>query len=469
MARLSATDALFHYADSQLAPMNMGSVQILRLPAGYKGDFFESYKRFVAKRLDRIPKLRMKLASNVVGLPQWVPCDDFDLAYHVRRTRVRSEDEAELYRKLGRLQQRLFDKNRPLCMFYVIEGLKDGRIAIMQKFHHALADGRTAVKIMQLFTDKGLERFGEPVPEDAPDAPGTLTGLLSGGLEDIRRTAASLTGVAAVAGRLLRKDGRRMLSRVVTRPVTIFNRPLSNRRLFAFRHWPLERLTATRRDAGLSFNGMGLAMLSGALRRYLDERDALPDKTLICNVPVAVETRGETSGNAVLAMWVPLGTDREDRWERIDLIKAEVAAGKKLITEVQESALAGPGVQLPSLTMRSLGFSMSSGLINKWMPPPGNVALSSVPVPSEPTTVAGARVEELYGMPMVLHGQAISVTYSTYEDKVVVGILCCAEALPDPERLIAYMEDELDAISRDLAARPRGKKARGASVSRRHP
>ena len=468
MIRLSATDALFLYADSETAPMNMGSVQILKLPDDYKGDFFEDYKQFVADRLDYIPKLKMKLVDDGLGLPCLIPYEDFDIDYHVRRTHVKSGDETELSRKLGRLQHRTFDFDKPLFMFYVVEGLKDGRIAVMQKFHHALADGNTSVKIMTLFSDDGLERLGGDKPEPEVESPGRLRRMLSGTLEDVRRTAATLSPAIGAASKLFSEDGKKMLSHLTDRPVTIFNKPLSEERLFAMHRWSLDQMTTVRRAAGLTFNEIGLTLLSGALRRYLDERDALPDQSLVCNVPVAIKTETGTTGNAVLAMWVDIGTQLEKRSDRIESIRADVESGKRLLTEVQEAAQAGQGVQLPSLMMRSMGLSLGSSLVNRYNPPPGNIAMSSVPVPAGKVTVAGAVAESLYGMPMVLHGQAVSVTISTYEDDVVLSILCCENALPDPERLLAYMQQELDAMAAELKTkRVRGIKSKGTGKKRK--
>jgi WS/DGAT/MGAT family acyltransferase len=469
MIRLSATDSLFLYADSKTAPMNMGSVQILKLPGDYEGDFFENYKKFVEERLYYIPKLTMKLVDDGLGLPCLIPSEDVDIDYHVRRTHVKSDDEKELFRKLGRLQHRTFDFDKPLFMFYVVEGLKDGRVAIMQKFHHAMADGNTSVKIMTLFSDGSLEHFGGgSEPEDEVESPGRLRRMLSGGLEDVRRISASLSPVVGAATKFFSEDGKKMLSHLTDRPVTIFNKPLSEKRLFAMHRWSLDKFTTVRRAAGLTFNEIGLTLLSGALRRYLDERDALPDKSLVCNVPVAIKTETGTTGNAVLAMWVDIGTQLEKRSDRIESISADVESGKRLLTEVQEAATAGQGVQLPSLMMRSMGMSLGSSLVNRYNPPPGNVAMSSVPVPAGEITVAGAKAESLYGMPMILHGQAVSTTISTYQDDVVLSILCCEEALPDPERLLAYMEQELDEMSAELKTkRVRGIKSKGTGKKRK--
>ena len=447
MTRLTATDAFFAYADSASAPMNMGSVLMLSLPADYKGDFFENFRSFIAARIQYLPKLKKCLAVDPVGLPHWLDCEDFDLDYHIRRSSVPSQDDKTLFRKIGRLQHTPFDMDKPLFMFYVIEGLRDGRIAVVQKFHHAFADGKTAVRIMDLFSDEGLERASFEQEIEDTVSPGRLARGASGYVEELRRTFTSLPGIAGAARRMLGAGGKAMLDRIRSRPRTIFSEPLSDRRLFAFRQWPLEEVNRVRRAAGLTFNDMGLALLGGALKRYLEELEALPAESLVCNVPVALAVKGSGGGNAVLAIWVPLGTDIEDRVQRIQFMKQEVDESKQFLSGVLEGASAGSGIQLPAYLVRAAALQSSTEWITRRMPPPGNIALSNVPAPSQTIHVAGAVVDSLYGMPMVLQGQAVSTTFSSYDDKVVCSMLCCEHALPDPERIYDYMDDELKALA----------------------
>lgn len=446
MTRLTATDALFVYADSAKAPMNMGSVQILKLPAGYKGDFFTDFKQFVADRIDYLPKLKMRLASPYIGLPHWVEAEDFHIDEHVHRTRVRSEDPAELYRKLGRIQHVSFDRSKPLFMFYVIEGLADGRIAVVQKFHHAFADATTAIKMMSLFCDEGFKKQKRGKARGAEASDWLLKRWLTGSVEDLRRTVSSIPGFLGAARSLFGEGTKEMFYRVQARPKSIFNERLSNDRLFAFRNWPMKELNEVRVAAGLTFNDIGLALYGGALRRYLDELDALPEDSLVCNVPIGVDRKGGDSGNAVLAVWVPLGTDLEDRSKRVDLIKTETGACKAYVSGLLEGASAGDGIQLPSFLVRPLAFQMGSELLAWLKAPAGNVAMSNVPGPPKKFHIAGAEVEALYGLPMVLHGQAVSMTFTSYAGRVVLGILCCEKALPEPDRIIDYMEEELQAL-----------------------
>jgi WS/DGAT/MGAT family acyltransferase len=447
MTMLTATDALFVYADSAKAPMNMGSVQILKLPEGYKGDYFETFKSFAEERIDYLPKLKMRLVADSLGLPQWVEYKDFNMDDHIRRTRVRSEDPAELHRKLGRLQHIPLDRDKPLFMFYVIEGLKDGRIAFMQKFHHAFADAKTAIGVANLFTDGGLP-VESPEDSELQGTPWLLTRWLTGSAEDLGRTIKSLPAAFGAAKQMVGDGSKEMLDRLQSRPRTIFNEPLSEERLFAIRSWPMKDLTDVRRAAGLTFNDIGLVLFGGALRRYLDELDSLPDSSLVCNVPVALPTKDSSGGNAVLAMWIPMGTNLEDREERVDLIKSEADSCKTYLSAVLEGASIGKGIQLPSFLVRPLALQLGSEWMAKLSPPPGNVAMSNAPASAETVHIAGAEVEAMHGLPMVLHGQALSLTFTSYAGQVVMGILCCEKALPDPERIYDYMEDELQALKK---------------------
>ncbi len=452
MKRLSATDALFAYAETSTTPMNMGSVQILALPKGYKGDFFSELKEFIAARLPYVPKLSQRLVVEWVGLPYWQDVEDIDLDYHVRRTRVRSSSPRDIARKLGRLQHTPFDFNKPLFMFYLIEGLDDGRMILVQKFHHAVADGKTAVRMMDLFSDEGLLRAQQIVPDEQPTvSSGRVMRALSGVSQDIGRSWDSFRTLAGLGPALFQKDSKDMMQTLASRPVTIFNQPLSELRQFSTRHWPLERMQRIRRAAGLTYNDFGLVLLAGALRRYLDELDALPESSLLCNVPVALKTEGVSDGNAVLAMWVPIGTQLETTRERAEYVKREAVRAKEVLQGLIDSTASGPGVRLPSLAMRGMALTLSSAQIARLNPPPGNVAMSNVPAPPEQIHVAGAAVESLYGMPMLLQGQALGTTFSSYDDKVVMGLMCDEQAIPDPERILDYVNEEIDNVERAFA------------------
>jgi len=469
MSRLSATDALFKYADSAIAPMNMGSVLILKPRHANPEDFADAYRHFVGERLARLPKLRKCLVDDGIGLPAWIDRGDPDLGYHVRHTRLKSGDDRELFRKLGRLQHAPFDFSRPLFMFHIVEGLPEGRVAIMQKFHHAFADGKTASRLLELFSDEGESTVRGGVEPESSVPAGKIRRMLAGAMEDVRRTASSVPSALGAVKAMAGDGATEMVARLRSRPVSVFNGPLSGARQFAFREFPENQFTELRRAMGLTFVEAGLVLLSGAVRRYLDEIDALPAESLVCNVPVAIDTGARASGNAVLAMWVPLATDTPDRAERAARIKSETEACKKYLSRVVKAASEGRGVELPSIAVRLMALTMGSPALSRLNPPPGNVSLSSVPTSSRPIHVLGSRVEALYGMPMVLPGQGVSVTISAYAAKVVSSVLCCERALAEPDRLLDYMKEEMDAYRRLVLSRRSGKTTRVARRARRAP
>ncbi|MFV0278399.1 MAG: wax ester/triacylglycerol synthase domain-containing protein, partial [Parahaliea sp.] len=237
MSRLTATDALFAYADTPTTPMNMGSVQYLCLPEGGVDEYFERLKAFLIERCELVPKLRQRLEMNTVGLPVWETVDSVDYDYHIRRTRVRSGTDLEVGSKIGRLQHQPFDMSRPLFMFYLIEGLGEGRAILLQKFHHAMADGKTAMRLMDIFSDEGnIEAGEEPVDYHTS---GWLSRSVGGAVEDTKRFWQSLGGLAGTGKALLGSESREMLNKLSKRPVTPLNRQLSDKRLFAARVMPL--------------------------------------------------------------------------------------------------------------------------------------------------------------------------------------------------------------------------------------
>ncbi|WP_170150168.1 WS/DGAT domain-containing protein [Parahaliea mediterranea] len=289
---------------------------------------------------------------------------------------------------------------------------------------------------------------------------------LGGVIEDSRRLLQTTGAIAGASRALVQGSNREMLAKLAQRPVTHLNGPLSDERRFVARTWPVEPLHRVRKVLGITFNDVGLLLFGGALRRYLDELDALPEASLVCNVPVALAASGK-GGNAVLTMWVPIGTHIADAQERAAFIKEEAAAAKQFLQSLLTASAVGSGMRMPSLMVRAMALPLASGALAKMNPPPGNVALSNVPSPATPIHVAGALVESNHGMPMLLQGQAVGGTFTSYAGKVVTGLTCCAQAVPEPERILEYMQDEQMALERLLfgAGKPDGK-AKGGRARR---
>src|SRR5258706_14260207 len=150
MHHLSGMDASFLCLESPEVPMHVGSLQVLALPEGYAGDFYEDAKRYMSESMHLTPVFQRKLELMPFELanPVWIDDDGLDLDYHVRHVILpRPGTRVQLERYVARLHSSLLDRSRPLWETYVIEGLNNGQVAVYNKAHHAGIDGQAGVAI----------------------------------------------------------------------------------------------------------------------------------------------------------------------------------------------------------------------------------------------------------------------------------------------------------------------------------
>src|SRR3954452_904845 len=148
--RLSPLDASFLYMEDRTTPMHVGGVAIFDLPEG--GFDYDRLVRLISERLVLVPRYRQKVrwVPGHLANPVWVDDPDFDITYHVRRSALPRPGSLDQLRELvGRVQSRQLDRSRPLWEIYLVEGLEDGRFAIITKTHHAVVDGISAIDIGQ--------------------------------------------------------------------------------------------------------------------------------------------------------------------------------------------------------------------------------------------------------------------------------------------------------------------------------
>src|SRR3954466_12486834 len=146
-------------------PMHVGGVAILQQPEGGGFDV-DRLTAVIGERIAQVPRYRqgVKSVPGRIANPVWVDDEDFDISYHVRRSALpRPGSDDQLRELVGRVQSRQLDRNRPLWEICLVEGLADGRFAIITKTHHAMVDGVSAIDIGTLLLDV------TPTPRDLPD------------------------------------------------------------------------------------------------------------------------------------------------------------------------------------------------------------------------------------------------------------------------------------------------------------
>jgi WS/DGAT/MGAT family acyltransferase len=451
--RLSGLDTAFLCAETPTVLLHTMAVMILdpeTVPGGYT---FESFRDFIARRLPAVPPLRRRLCEVPFALacPVWADDPDLDVAYHVRRAAVPSPGgPRELSALAAEMDERPLDRSRPLWEMVVVEGLADGRIAVLAKLQHALMDGIAGMQFMAAFfgREPGVEEPDAAALEAPERLPGDLE-LLAGAIPSLLFQPVRLARAGSkTLFSLLRSGIEGALGSEPAEPSTavpqsVFNRHTSAHRRVAYVSVPLADVKAVSRAFGTTVNVVVLAMVSGALRRYLIPRGELPEEPLVSAVPASTHKQGDTRANAYTVFGMTLASDREDPAERLRAIHAEAEKKK----EQQQ----GPGVDalaewadVPSPFVFSLIARAYMALgIGERISPFFNVVVSNVPGPPMPLYFGGARLLGLHPLGPIFDGYTLNFTAISREDSLDIGLVACRERLPEIWEIASALPEAL--------------------------
>jgi diacylglycerol O-acyltransferase len=460
---LDPTAAAFLLAENRRMPMHVGGLQLFTKPedAGrsYVKDLYEQFRQS-----DDIAPLFLKHPVRSVrtgGQYVWREDDEFDIEYHVRHSALPKPGRVrELLELCSRLHSSRLATERPLWEWNLIEGLRDGRIAMYAKLHHALVDGISAMRLLQSILTSDPDRRGMPAPwENGPvnakvreareHAEQSLSDVSAQALRAALGISAEAAGLPGALIKTLRRSIRNETSALALyAPRTILNQPITSARRFAAQNWPLERLREISKASGTTLNDVVLAMCSGAMRAYLLELDALPDTTLISMVPVGLKAKeshlpSASGGNALGSVMVKLGTDLEDPADRLRLVHESMVDGKRALAEmtpVQILAMSALG-QAPAI----LGPMLRMGGLVK---PPYNLIISNVPGPRTTQYFNGMKLVGTYPLSIPIDGMALNITCNSYDDQMAFGLTGCRRTVPHLQRLLIHLDDELAALEK---------------------
>jgi WS/DGAT/MGAT family acyltransferase len=467
MNHLSTVDAAFLHLETPETPMHVASLSLFELPKGYKGDYYEDVKALIAKRMHLASIFRRKLAQMPFELadPVWIEADDVDLDYHVRSITLRKPGTMEqLESYVARLHASLLDRSRPLWEAYVIEGLENGQVAYYWKAHHSGIDGKAGVELAKVFYDTSAEMREVPPPRrtrgPAPYQLG-VTELLRAAVSNATAQYAKLGKMLPKAAEALRTVGEVMATRQSKQgdrslnlglaPKSIFNVAITNQRSYATLVTSLTDLKEIGRRAGGTVNTVVMAMCASALRKFMIERNLLPEKSMIALVPVSLRSADDNSmNNQVSAIRVDLATDIADPGQRFRAIHASSEDAKSVVSALKP--VLGADVPLsgsPWIISSLASLYGRSGLAER-LPPSGNVLISNVPGLPMELYMAGARMLSYYPVSIPYHGQALNITVQSYAGKMYWALTACRRALPQAEayELIANLKLALKEIEK---------------------
>ena len=449
-------DAKFLYSETASTHMHTLKVAVFdmsNVPGGYS---YDEITDLFGHRLNRLPPFRRRAVPVPWGLghPVWVEDPDFDIKRHITRRRAAEPgDDRALAAVVADVAGRPLPRDRPLWEIVVVEGLADLRLAVVAKVHHAVADGAATVAL--LLNALSAHRAGSQVDGWHPEIIPTRSQLLALAARGHQTRLRQLPHLATRSVRGLRQsEAQRRASPIkpplpFDTPKTVFNVSLTPERTFAMTTLALEDLKAVRRAGGATINDVYLAMCAGALRTYLADLGALPDRPLVASVPISTDPSvTRLGGNHVDNLYVSIGTDIADPLERLRHIHDVSAASKDeravLGNDLLERRADVIPPQLYALAVRTWGRTR----LANHMRPPVNLVLSNVAGPRQRLHVGQAMLEAIYSVGPILEGIGLNITAWSYADALHVAVLGCPTSVPDPWLITEALHGALADIKR---------------------
>ena len=461
MERLSSLDAGFLHLESDTQQMHVGSLLVFEGPVpGY-----QAFCDHLASCLDAVPRYRQRVRRMPLDLarPAWVDDPHFSLAYHLRHTAIPSPGgDVELRALVGRVMAQRLDVDRPLWEMWLVEGLREGRWAVVTKTHHAMIDGLAGNELMETVLDREPGRTRTPAQPWRPRSTPSRLGLAAAGAGwlvrlpvEVGRSVGSMAGALRSPSDVLRSgvvraNGLAEFGRSAASPTSVLNGPLGPHRRWGWARADLADVKAVKDAAGCTVNDVVLAAIAGGFRHYLLQRGERVDDVLVRSlVPVSIRTeehRGRL-GNQVTAVFadLPVGVD--------------TAAGRLAAVAAQMNHLKGSGVAVTVDAMMSAGdfvpatlMTLGARVYAKVGQRVVNTVTTNIPGPQYPLYLLDRRMLEMFPYIPVAQGVRISVGIVSYDGQLAIGATGDYDAVPDLDVLCSAIEDALRELV--AAARP---------------
>jgi diacylglycerol O-acyltransferase / wax synthase len=460
--RLTSTDASFLHQEGPESHMHIGGVLLFEGPVP---DFAE-YLDHVRSRLHLVPRYRHKLATPPLeaGRPLWVDDPNFNLEYHVRHTALPAPgNEEQLFLLTSRIASQPLDRSKPLWEMWLVEGLADGRFAVISKTHHALVDGVSGVDLAQVLFDLEREPAApsselepwqpRPEPGGADLVLAGVRGAVSASAEIMKRVAAAATRPGASFGIL--RDAAEGVGEIVwagmnPAPKTPLNVEIGPHRRYAVVRQQLAEYKEVKNALGGTINDVVLAVVSGALARWFHSRGirtaGLEMRAL---VPVSVRSSDQrgTLGNKLTVMRAPLPVYIEDPVARLRFVRKAMDGLKESKQAVGAATLtAVNSLAPPTILAQASRLNFSTRLFN--------LIVTNIPGPQVPLYVLGRKLEDLFPVAFLPSDHSLAVAIMSYNGRLDYGLLADFDALPDLDEIADGIAESLAELLRVARGEP---------------
>jgi diacylglycerol O-acyltransferase len=442
---LVGLDSWFLYGERYEAPLHIGATYIFEGKPSVKGGRGAlGLARTIEERLHLVPRYRQKvmwLPGNL-GNPVWVDDPDFDLSYHVRRAALPSPgDDATLRDYTARVFARPLDLSKPLWEMTVIEGLSEGRVAVVNKVHHAMVDGISTVDLATLLLD------AEPTPTKYKRPRRWTPRPAPSQRELVRRVVSELSPIDA-AKRLAHLRPRELAETIMRSPwsgglqlalawlrpgsALFFNRPIGPHRRVQSVKVPLQDLKDVKDAFGGTVNDVVLAVIGEAISRWLDERGEAVPRALRVFAPVSVrdDSHRYKLGNLVSGMVVEIPMAPMTPRDRLSLVTAATGDLKRSRQAIAAHTLSNLANWAPA-TLQALAGRVVSSRTQLSGQSVVNLVATNIPGPQFPFYTGGAQLLDIWPFVAIYHSLGLNVAIVSYNGSVHFGMLADRDLVPD--------------------------------------
>ena len=466
MEQLSGQDAMFLHAELDGLPQHIGGVSIYDQSTAPGGKVrFKQILAMLESRLHLSPIFRRKLEFVPMGLgrPYWVEDPNFDLEYHVRHIALpKPGDWRQLCILAARIHSVPLRRDKPMWEMYVIEGLNNVEgyppncFGLLLKVHHCAMDGATGAQFMNIVHDMtpDVTDPGKPPPwiVERP----SKARMLSRAYFDAWRKPGQTIDMLRQAGpafmRIRRGKQAEKFRSLEDKERTRFQGKISRHRVVDARKFDFEEIRAIKNtQPGTTINDAMLTIVAGGMRKYLESKGELPDKTLVSGCPIDVRSPEEraSGGNMVGFMNVALCSDIADPAQRMAAVHEEAqsakayaeALGPRFMVDLTD-VMPGNVLSLAIRTASATGLSEASVI--------QNTIVTNVPgAPIQLYLCGAALVDSISLGPLLPNLGLFHIVYSAVQNKkgtINLSFTACRDMLPDPDFYAQCLQESFEEL-----------------------
>ena len=413
---------------------------------------FDRFRRRMERAVRVLPRLRQRVVPAPARLapPEWADDPSFDLDFHVRRLAIPPPGtDRQLLDLAAILYEDAWDRARPLWSLTIVEGLEEGRAALLAKMHHTITDGVGGVRLSMQFIDLARDA-PDPDPDDVDEAPpaderGILDIATEAAAHNLRRQLGILQRAAAGGAAVATRPGRLVAAagdvvettRSLVRQLAVVEparSPLwTGRSLghhFETLSVSLDEVKLAAKALGGTVNDVFVTAVAGGAGAYHRAKGAEVDQ-LRMTMPVSIRSESAAGGNAFSPSRVLVPTGTEGPLDRFAAVHERLAVTKREPAINLFNSLAGVLNRLPTSVLTRVARQQAQTV---------DFATSNVRAADFDLYIAGAEILSNHPMGPTA-GTAFNATVMSYRDGFDIGLNIDTAAVDDPGLLRSSIED----------------------------